>query len=63
MQLQYKQAARPFHVHTTCNPYAKLLYVKCARNNTNLWNKKSGIGHQLFIYTVSMCMFVQMQQF
>ncbi len=37
MLLQNKQASRPLHVHTTMQPQAKLLYVKCTR----LWNKKN----------------------
>jgi hypothetical protein len=36
MHLQNKQASRPLHNHTTMQPQAKLLYVKCTRLNTNL---------------------------
>jgi hypothetical protein len=47
MQLLHKQASRPLHVHTTMQLPSKITVYKCTRLNTYLWNKKSGINHQI----------------
>ncbi len=68
MQLQNKHASRPLHVLTTMQPQSKLMYVKCSRTNTNLWNKiknqKSGTGHQIFnVYIRYLILNVQFEIF